>query len=107
MSALDDLDLDLAILAALEGNARIAVSELARRLETPSSTIRDRIRGLEESGVILGYTALVDPAKLGLGIKAIIQVTRDQTFPWKSSTWNRRPFARSPTCSSSPARPTS
>jgi Lrp/AsnC family leucine-responsive transcriptional regulator len=78
MSALDDLD--LAILAELEDNARITVSELARRLEAPSSTIRDRMRGLEEDGVILGYTALVNPAKLGLGIKAIIQVTRDQRF---------------------------
>jgi Lrp/AsnC family leucine-responsive transcriptional regulator len=78
MPAIDDLD--LAILAELEGNARIAVSELARRLGAPSSTIRDRIRGLEESGVIVGYAVLVDPAKLGLGIKAIIQVTRDQSF---------------------------
>jgi Lrp/AsnC family leucine-responsive transcriptional regulator len=78
MSALDDLD--LAILAELEGNARIAVSELARRLDAPSSTIRDRMRGLEEEGVILGYTAIINPEKLGLGIKAIIQVTRDQRF---------------------------
>ena len=78
MSQLDDLD--LAILAALEDNARISVSELARRLEAPSSTIRDRMRGLEQDGVILGYTAVIDPARLGLGIKAIIQVTRDQRF---------------------------
>jgi DNA-binding Lrp family transcriptional regulator len=77
MSTLDALD--LAILAELEQNARIAVSELARRLNAPSSTIRDRLRGLEESEVILGYTAVVNPAKLGLGIKAIIQVARDQS----------------------------
>ena len=78
MSQLDDLDLD--ILAALEDNARISISELARRLDTPGSTLRDRIRGLEQEGVILGYTALVDPQKLGLEIKALLQVTRDQTF---------------------------
>jgi DNA-binding Lrp family transcriptional regulator len=77
MTSLDDLD--LAILAELEGNARIAVSELSRRLGAPSSTIRDRMRGLEENGVIVGYTAVIDPAKLGLGIKAIIQVARDQS----------------------------
>ena len=73
-------DLDLAILAALEDNARIPVSELARRLGAPGSTIRDRIRGLEEEGVILGYTTRINAAKLGLGIKAIIQVARDERF---------------------------
>ena len=78
MPPLDDLD--RAILAELEENARIPISELARRLDTPSSTIRDRMRSLEQDGVILGYTALVNPAKLGLGIKAILQVTRDQSF---------------------------
>ena len=77
MASLDDLD--LRILGALEENARIAVSELARRLDAPGSTIRDRIRSLEERGVILGYETRIDAQKLGLGIKAIIQVTRDQS----------------------------
>jgi DNA-binding Lrp family transcriptional regulator len=78
MPLLDELD--LAILAALEENARIPVSELARQLDAPGSTIRDRIRGLEEEGVILGYTTRINAAKLGLGIKAILQVARDERF---------------------------
>jgi len=78
MPQLDDLD--LAILAALEENARLSVSELARRLGAPGSTIRDRIRGLEEEAVILGYTTRINAAKLGLGIKAILQVARDERF---------------------------
>ncbi|MDY6874921.1 MAG: Lrp/AsnC family transcriptional regulator [Chloroflexota bacterium] len=69
-------DLDFVILAELENNARITVSELARRLGSPNSTIRDRIRALEENEVIQGYTAIIDPEKLGLSIKAIIQVVR-------------------------------
>jgi DNA-binding Lrp family transcriptional regulator len=73
-------NLDLAILAALEENARIPVAELARRLSAPGSTIRDRIQRLEEEGVILGYTARIDATKLGLGIKAILQVARDARF---------------------------
>jgi Lrp/AsnC family leucine-responsive transcriptional regulator len=72
-------ELDLAILAELERDARISVSELARRLNSPNSTIRDRIRGLEESGVILGYSAIINPEKLGLSIKAIIQASRAQS----------------------------
>lgn len=77
MRPLDELD--LAILAELESDARITVSELARRLGSPNSTIRDRIRGLEEDEVIRGYTTIIDPKKLGLGIKAIIQVVRNQS----------------------------
>jgi DNA-binding Lrp family transcriptional regulator len=73
-------DLDLAILAALEEDARLPVSELARRLGAPGSTIRDRIQRLEEEKVILGYTARLNAAKLGLGIKAILQVARDERF---------------------------
>jgi DNA-binding Lrp family transcriptional regulator len=74
MNALDELD--IAILAELEQNARISISDLARRLDSPNSTIRDRIRGLEENDVILGYKAIINPDKLGLGIKAIIQAGR-------------------------------
>jgi Lrp/AsnC family leucine-responsive transcriptional regulator len=74
-------ELDLAILAELERDARISVSKLARRLNSPNSTIRDRIRALEESGVILGYSAIINPKKLGLGIKAIIQASRAQGVP--------------------------
>ena len=74
-------DLDLAILAELEANARAPVSELARRLGSPNSTIRDRIRKLEEDGVIRGYSAILDPEKLGLNLKAILQVTWTQSVP--------------------------
>ncbi len=73
-------DLDLAILAELESNARITVSELARCLDSPSSTIRDRMRKLEEGGVVQAYTTIIDPSKLGLGIKAIVHVTRDHSI---------------------------
>jgi Lrp/AsnC family leucine-responsive transcriptional regulator len=78
MPQLDNLD--LASLAALEENARIPISELARRLNAPGSTIRDRIQRLEAEQVILGYTAHLNAAKLGLGIKAILQVARDERF---------------------------
>jgi Lrp/AsnC family leucine-responsive transcriptional regulator len=74
-------DLDIKILTELENNARISISELARHLEYPTSTVRDRIRGLEESGVIRGYSAVIDPKKLGMGIKAVIQVVRSPSVP--------------------------
>ncbi len=78
MRSLDELD--LAILRELERNARVSVSELARRLDTPNTTLRDRIKRLEEDSVILGYAARINPEKIGYGIKAVIQITRDQTI---------------------------
>ena len=79
MIGLDELD--IAILIELEQNARVSFSELARRLETPHTTIRDRIRKMEDSGVIEGYAAVINPEKLGLTIKAIAQVSRDPKVP--------------------------
>jgi Lrp/AsnC family leucine-responsive transcriptional regulator len=78
MRPLDDLD--LAILAKLESDARITVSELARCLDSPNSTIRDRIRRLEQDGVIRAYTAVIAPEELGMRIKATVQVTRDHSI---------------------------
>jgi Lrp/AsnC family transcriptional regulator for asnA, asnC and gidA len=83
MRSLDELD--FAILAELESDARITVSELARRLGHPNSTIHDRMRRLEEEKVIRGYTAIIDPRKLGLGIKAVIKVTRAQNVSLEDS----------------------
>ncbi len=79
MHALDDLD--IAILTGLENNAKSTLLELARQLGAPRSTIRERIQRLERTGVIRGYTAVIDPEKLGFGIKVIVQVTRDQRIP--------------------------
>ncbi len=76
MHELDDLD--LAILTKLERNAKVTLLELARQLGAPRSTIRERIQRLEKSGVIRGYAAIIDPEKLGFGIKVMVQVTRDQ-----------------------------
>jgi Lrp/AsnC family leucine-responsive transcriptional regulator len=67
--------LDLKILKALQASGRKKNSELARELEVAPSTIMERIRRLEESGVLQGYRASIDPQKLGLHIQAFISVT--------------------------------
>lgn len=74
-------DLDIAILDRLEKDGRIPFTELAKHLDKPTSTVRDRVRRLEQSGVIRGYSADIDLAKLGYTIKALVQTTRDQGFP--------------------------
>ena len=71
---LDQIDID--ILTILEENARISVKELSRRLDYPDSTVRDRIRSLEEDGIILGYHTLLNHEKLGLELKVVINLTQ-------------------------------
>jgi Lrp/AsnC family transcriptional regulator for asnA, asnC and gidA len=79
---MDNLDeLDTAILIQLEHNGRIPFTELAKNLGKPTSTVRDRVQRLEQSGVIRGYSADIDLGKLGYAIKAVVQTRRDQRFP--------------------------
>ena len=67
--------LDLKILKALQTSGRKKNTELARELGVAPSTMMERIRRLEESGVLQGYRASIDPHKLGLNIQAFISVT--------------------------------
>ena len=67
--------LDLKILKALQSSGRKKNAELARELGVAPSTMMERIRRLEESGVLQGYRASIDPKKLGLDVQAFISVT--------------------------------
>ena len=69
--------LDRKILTQLFEDGRVPASEIAERLGEASSTIRSRIRRLEELGVIQGYQAVIDRKKSAFDIKAIIQVEQD------------------------------
>lgn len=69
---------DLAILDLLQANARISNADIARKLDMAPSAILDRIRKLEQRGVIQGYTARIDPAAVGLGLTAFILVRSEE-----------------------------
>jgi Lrp/AsnC family leucine-responsive transcriptional regulator len=62
-----------ALLVALQENARATYAELGRLVGLTPPAVADRIRRLEAEGVITGYHATVNPAKVGLGLKAIIR----------------------------------
>lgn len=66
--------LDRAILEALQREGRIALSELGRRLGLSQPAMSERVRRLEERGVITGYGARVDAKALGLATSAIIRL---------------------------------
>ncbi|MEO6393783.1 MAG: Lrp/AsnC family transcriptional regulator [Pyrinomonadaceae bacterium] len=68
---------DRKILEMLQENGRLTNVDLAKAVElTPSATL-ERVRKLEEKGFITGYTARVDPMKVGLGLAAFIFVRID------------------------------
>ncbi len=75
-------EIDRQILTLMQGNGRIANAEIARSVGMAPSAILERIRKLEERGLIRGYTALLDPAALGQGLLAYLFVTTDRR------TWN-------------------
>jgi Lrp/AsnC family leucine-responsive transcriptional regulator len=68
-------DIDCEILAELQANARIAFAELGRRVGLSTPAVIERVKRLEEREVIVGYRALVDPAKVGLPVRAFVKVT--------------------------------
>lgn len=68
---LDDVDWHL--LELLQEDGRLSFSELGRRVSLSGSAVTERVRRLEERGVITGYTASIDTSKLGLPIEALVR----------------------------------
>lgn len=64
---------DAAILRELCADARIARAELARRVGLSAPSVADRVRRLEDTGVITGYSARIDPSRLGYGLTILIR----------------------------------
>lgn len=69
---------DLYILGELQANARISNAEIARELKMAPSAILERIRKLEQRGLVVGYEARLSPEALGLGLIAFVFVKADE-----------------------------
>ena len=67
-------DIDRSILTTLEKHGRISNNELAERVGLSPSPCLRRVRRLEDTGVIRGYQALVDPAAVGRGLRVFAGV---------------------------------
>jgi Lrp/AsnC family transcriptional regulator, leucine-responsive regulatory protein len=65
------------LLDELQKNARASYAELGRLVGLSPSATAERLRRLEDAGVIRGYRADLDPASLGLGVTALIRMTAD------------------------------
>lgn len=67
--------MDWALLSELQADARLSYSELSRRVHLSPPAVAERVRRLEESGVITGYHARVDLAKAGRTVSALIRMS--------------------------------
>lgn len=70
---------DAAILDVLAIDGRISVTELASRIGLSKSPTQARLRRLEARGVILGYTALIDPVRLRRAHVAFVEIRLEDT----------------------------
>jgi Lrp/AsnC family transcriptional regulator, leucine-responsive regulatory protein len=66
--------LDLRILAELQVDARVSFAELGRRVGLSAPAVADRVQRLEETGVITGYRAEVDPRALGFPVTVMVRI---------------------------------
>jgi len=65
---------DLRLLTELQDDARLSLAELGRRVGLSSPAVAERLRRLEDDGVIAGYRAVIDPRALGYTLGVIIRV---------------------------------
>lgn len=63
------------ILEELQKNGRISYAELGRRVGLTLPAVAERVRKMEDAGIITGFRAEVDPAKIGLPITAFIRIS--------------------------------
>ena len=70
--------IDQKIIAELQAEGRLTVTELADRVKLTVAPCHRRLRELERAGVIRGYRAVIDPAALGLGFEVLVYVTMER-----------------------------
>jgi DNA-binding Lrp family transcriptional regulator len=70
--------IDRKMIAELEAEGRLTVTELAQRVNLSVAPCHRRLRELERNGAIRGYRAVVDPAAIGVGFEVLVSVTMDR-----------------------------
>ena len=84
---------DEAILRILSTDGRISATELARRIGLSKSPTQARLKRLEETGIITGYRALLDPIRMGQAHVAFVEVKLSDTREAALQAFNRAVLA--------------
>lgn len=75
MGELDQIDRE--IVRLLEKDARLSFAALGRKVHLSLSAVAERVRKLEDTGVVMGYHADIDVTKVGYGMQAILRIAAD------------------------------
>ena len=78
--------IDLKILGILQKSGREPASNIAEKIHVSVPTITERIRKLQDSGVIIGFQAILDPSTIGLDVAAIITIISGSSQYYKKVT---------------------
>lgn len=68
---------DWQLLEALQRDARLGYAELGRKVKLSAPAVAERVKRLEDAGVIVGYRAVVEPKRLGYRIEAMVRLRCD------------------------------
>ncbi|MCQ2552189.1 MAG: Lrp/AsnC family transcriptional regulator [Clostridia bacterium] len=66
--------IDAKILEVLQENARVSISEISKRINLSLSAVSDRLKKLEQSGIIEQYTTVLSPKEMDRGLQAVMLV---------------------------------
>lgn len=80
---------DAAIIRALAGDGRMTMTELARQIGLSKTPTQARVKRLEDSGVIAGYRAVLNPIRMGLAHVAFVEVRLSDTREAALQAFNR------------------
>jgi len=67
-------ELDFKIIEILQENSKLSYNKIAKRLDIAAGTVYNRMKNLEERGILKGYTIIVDPIKVGYNLTALILI---------------------------------
>ena len=80
-------EVDKKILNIIQKDARVTNAEIARQIGLAPSAVLERVKKLEERGVIRGYATEIDAGQIGFGLTAFVAVVasaaRDEATPWR------------------------
>jgi Lrp/AsnC family transcriptional regulator, leucine-responsive regulatory protein len=67
-------DVNRRILQELQGDGRVGMAELGRRIGMSAPAVAERVQRLERAGIIAGYRAEIDPARVGFPVAAVVRI---------------------------------